>query len=169
MARYDHVSLSIGYNTVESKLIFLTEYQSPTDRRKFASYVIANNKEDAQKIVQQRKLDEKIISQGVETRTDLLAKLSPLYPNTLDRADAMKMDLNRILHHSIYLAFLNIKAGESSIDEWLADDGILHELIHHLSMPGSPELIKIDELIQRITKEEEISMGYFLNENTNIN
>lgn len=129
--------------------VFLTEYQQ--GRKTFASYVIAEDKAQADKFVVSRNLNERIISIGSELGS----------VQTLERSAKMAYDTGRLLHHCVFLSFVNIKSEVSNIDEWLGDNGILHELVHYIALTDEPLTKSINEVVSAITHQENISIGLY--------
>lgn len=89
--------------------IYFTEYRISEDI--YASQVIAVSKEEAEKIIEGRGLDEKIVGS-----------------REINSSDAYDL-----LHTVCFLGWIALRTGKASPDDILSDKGVLHEAIHLFS------------------------------------
>jgi len=103
-------------------LYFLTSY--PVGRNQFGGYVIAKDKDTAKRLLAKRRTQEKIISLGsrpvARDRINITAKLF------------RQKKYVECIHTLCFLGNALINAKLIDACDLLADDGLLHEIVHLL-------------------------------------
>jgi hypothetical protein len=90
----------------------------------YVSYIIGHKLSEINKLANQRGLGETIESRIM--KIDTMPRFST-FPDVL-----FKHKLPHILHSSIFLAYMAVKANIIDTEELLSDEGVLHELAHLL-------------------------------------
>jgi thiaminase len=108
---------------------YITEYSlidSYNKERIFFSYVLAKNLKQAKNLIEQRNLQERIVSKRLNLSNQILKKIS-IEDNEyfLNK----KNHLN-ILHYICFLSYICLQSNKLKGEEILSDVSILHEGIH---------------------------------------
>lgn len=123
-------------------LYFLTSY--PVGRNQFGSCVIAKDKDTAKRLLAKRRTQEKIISAGsrpiARDRINITARLF------------RQKRYIQCIHTLVFLGNLLINAKMIKPCELLADDGLLHEIVHLLEFGKDPDATSLSyrQLEQRL-------------------
>lgn len=97
--------------------LFLTNYRIKNSN--YGTHVWAKNRENAEKILSNRGLNETIINKGKDIApTD--------HPHT---QNILGLNPNDFHHALCFVSFVALKAGKS-LDTILGDEGIVHEIFH---------------------------------------
>lgn len=110
---------------------YLTEYRLGNESYSF--YVNAHTIEEAQSIINDRNIGEKICGEME----------NPPIPQTLNSL--------QLLHYVCFASFVALKANKLTIEEVFGDRGVLHEVIHIIDGTYDEKTINnIDEQIQEL-------------------
>jgi hypothetical protein len=105
-----------------SKKVYLTLYKSEKYGDTFSSYVIASSKKDALSKIKLRNIGE------------TLEDAQPINIHAYDVIDAVAFfdssKYKSCLHAVTFMAFVLSKAGKINAQDVLADQGIVHEILH---------------------------------------
>lgn len=124
-----------------SKKVYLTLYKSEKYNDTFSSYVIATSKEDALAKIKIRNIGES------------LEDAMPVNVAAYDVIDAVAFfDSNKYkscLHAVTFMAFVLSKAGKIKAEDVLADQGIVHEILHVLCNVYTGQQTYLTEVIRK--------------------
>lgn len=114
---------------------FVTEYLSGGSL--FGADIWTTSRKEANKLCKLRNIGERILFESK------------------DKKQILPKDPKQILHEVCFLSFVCLNAGLITIDQALGDEGIVHQVAHHLSIDSDEEsypmpLVKIDYL-RRLT------------------
>ena len=124
-----------------SKKVYLTLYKSEKYNDTFSSYVIASSKDEALSKIKLRNLGE------------ILEDVKPINISAYDVIDAVAFfdsaKYKSCLHAVIFMAFVLSKAGKIKAEDALADQGIVHEILHVLSNVYTGQHAYLTEVIRK--------------------
>lgn len=115
---------------------YLTEYLSGGSL--FGAHIWAKNKKEAESICILRNIGERVLFESTPRKNEKLPKSK-----------------EGILHEACFLSFVCLSAGILTIDQAIGDEGIVHQIAHHISIDSEEEeypipKVKIDWL-RRVT------------------
>lgn len=124
-----------------SKKVYLTSYKSEKYNDTFSSYVIASSKEEALTKIKLRNINE--------TLEDAL----PVNITSYDVIDAVAFfdskKYKTCLHAVMFMAYVLSKAGKVEAVDTIADQGIVHEILHVLSDVYTGQQTFLTEVIRK--------------------
>jgi hypothetical protein len=106
---------------------FSTQYKAklPTDNHSgvsYGTYLYADSLKDAEKLVEQRNIGEKIFRE-TEYKVSSDVPPSKLFEDKKYTA---------ALHYTTFLSYVGMKAGVVTVEETLGDRGVVHEIVHFM-------------------------------------
>jgi len=95
---------------------------------RYSSFIYAQDKEAAVKMVKQRNIGEQILGEHVEDKD--------FTPHPLPSAQYVLRELIQCVHTLTYYSWIASKAGViDPADDVLSDKGVLHEILHEMQHP----------------------------------
>lgn len=126
---------------MSEKKVYLTLYKSEKYNDTFSSYVIADSKEEALTKIKIRNIGES------------LEDAMPINVTAYDVIDAVAFfdssKYKNCLHAVTFMAFVLSKAGKIKAEDVLADQGIVHEILHVLSNVYTGQHAYLTEVIRK--------------------
>ena len=135
----------------KNKIGVVTSYKM--NQRKYASYIIGANK-----IEIKRKLSKRKLSESIESKIQKI-EIVPTFKELNDYE--FLFQLPNIIHLSVYLGFICLKAGTMRIDNILGDEGILHEMTHLMTNSVKIEKKSIRRVRQKFEELKRKAVGVY--------
>lgn len=124
-----------------SKKVYLTIYKSEKYGDTFSSYVLASSKEEALEKIKIRNIGESL--------EDAL----PVNVKAYDIIDAVSFfdskKYKTCLHAVMFMSYVLSKAGKIKAEDTIADQGIVHEILHVLSDVYTGQQTFLKEVIRK--------------------